>query len=89
MSTISTLATPYPATAEIPAIACNRTLTIAALVGADMLAVLCAGVISMSVRLAFHGNFQPSFWCFQRSIFTPASPPTRSKSFARCCTRSR
>ena len=60
MSTISTLSTPYTATAEIPAIACNRTLTIAALVGADMLAVLCAGVISMSVRLAFHGNFQPA-----------------------------
>ncbi len=70
MSTISTLATPYKPTVEIPAIACNRTLTIAALVGADMLAVLCAGVISMSVRLVFHGNFSPSAY----AVLLPAIP---------------
>ena len=70
MSTVSTLATPYTANADIPAIAYNRTLTIAALVGADMLAVLIAGVISISVRLAFHGDFHPAAY----ATLLPALP---------------
>jgi Undecaprenyl-phosphate galactose phosphotransferase WbaP len=56
MSTVSTLASPYSTAADIPAIRCSRTLTIAALVAADLLAVLFAGFIAVSLRLAFHGN---------------------------------
>ncbi len=56
MSTLSTLASPYSTTAEVPAIRCNRTLTVAALVGADLLAVLLAGCVAVSICLLFHGN---------------------------------
>ncbi len=58
MSTLSTLATPYSASADIPAIGCNRTLTVAALVGADLIAVLFAGCVAVSLRFVFHGQFR-------------------------------
>jgi Undecaprenyl-phosphate galactose phosphotransferase WbaP len=56
MST-ATLAQRFSAAEEIPRIACSRTLTIAALVAADMLAVVAAGFTATLVRLAFHGRF--------------------------------
>ncbi len=58
MSTLSTLATPYSKAAEIPAIRCSRTLTVGALVLADLLAIAFAGSIAASLRLVFHGSFQ-------------------------------
>ena len=60
MSTASTLTRPYSASAEIPRMACSRTLTVGALVAADMLAVSFAGFIAISLRLIFHGNFELS-----------------------------
>ena len=60
MSTLSTLVSPYSAATDIPAIGCNRTLTVAALVGADLMAVLFAGFIAVSLRLVFHGQFHPA-----------------------------
>lgn len=60
VSTASTFAAPYSATAEIPVIACNRTLTVASVVAADMFAVLFAACIAVSLRLVFHGQMQVS-----------------------------
>jgi Undecaprenyl-phosphate galactose phosphotransferase WbaP len=60
VSTASALATPYKATAEIPAIACNRALTVATLIGADIFAVVTAMCVAVTVRLLFHGNLTPS-----------------------------
>ena len=60
MSSVSTFAQPYSAAIEVPRIACSRTLTVAALVAADMLAVLGAGVAAILLRLVFHGEFQLS-----------------------------
>ncbi len=57
MSTASTLSTPYSSASDIPKIACNRTLTVAALVGADLLAVFFSGSVAVSLRLLFHGHF--------------------------------
>jgi Undecaprenyl-phosphate galactose phosphotransferase WbaP len=58
MSSFSTLATPYSATSAIPATACSRTLTVAALVASDLMAILLAGVLAVSLRFVFHGHFQ-------------------------------
>ena len=69
MSTASTLATPYPK-AEVPAIACNRTLTYSALLGADLLALLLAGTVAVLVRLAFHGDLSFSSY----AMLLPALP---------------
>jgi FlaA1/EpsC-like NDP-sugar epimerase len=61
VSTAPTLATAYPQTAEIPSIACNRTMTVATLIGADTLAVVIAMCLAISVRLLFHhANLTPS-----------------------------
>ena len=60
MSTVSTLASPYTAAVEIPATGCSRTLTIAALVAADLLAVLFSGAVAVSLRFVFHGQFRPA-----------------------------
>ncbi len=60
MSTVSTLASPYAAAAEIPAIGCSRTLTVTALVAADLLAVLFSGAVAVSLRFVFHGHFRPA-----------------------------
>ncbi len=61
MSTASTLAQPYTAsTVDIPTIRCSRGLTVAALVGADLLAVSFAGSVAASVRFLFHGQFHLS-----------------------------
>ncbi len=60
MSTLSTLAAPYPKTAEIPAVCVSRLLTVGALVTADLLAISAAGSAAASLRLLFHGSFQLS-----------------------------
>ncbi len=60
MSTLSTLASPYSDVDEIPAVRCSRTLTVAALVGADLLAVFFAGMVAVSLRFVFHGSFHPT-----------------------------
>jgi len=70
MSTVTTLASPYSAIADIPAIACNRTLTVAALVAADLAAVLFAGCIAVSLRFVFHGHFSPAAY----ATLLPALP---------------
>jgi Undecaprenyl-phosphate galactose phosphotransferase WbaP len=70
MSTLSTLVTPYSATSTIPATSCSRTLTVAALVGSDMLAILFSGCIAVSLRLLFNGHFQPS----EYATLLPALP---------------
>ncbi len=70
MSTVSTLASPYSSAAEIPAIGCNRTLTVGALVAADLLAVLFAGSVAVSLRFVFHGQFHPAAY----ATLLPALP---------------
>ena len=70
MSTVSTLASPYSSVAEIPAIGCNRTLTVGALVTADLLAVLFAGSVAVSLRFVFHGQFHPAAY----ATLLPALP---------------
>ncbi|RRA47253.1 undecaprenyl-phosphate galactose phosphotransferase WbaP [Acidipila sp. EB88] len=60
MSTVSTLRSPVATSTAIPASGCNRTLTVSALVCADLLAVLFAGCVGLSLRLAFHGEFRPA-----------------------------
>jgi Undecaprenyl-phosphate galactose phosphotransferase WbaP len=60
VSTLSTVAAPYTKTVEIPAIACNRTLTVATLVAADVFAVVTAMCIAITIRLMFHANLTPS-----------------------------
>ncbi len=60
MSTLSTLARPLTASAEIPAVRSSRALTVGALVAADLLAVGFAGSFAVSLRLAFHGAFHLS-----------------------------
>lgn len=60
MSTLTTLASPYSAAAEIPVVGCSRALTISALIAADLGAVLFAGAVAVSLRFVFHGHFQPS-----------------------------
>ncbi len=70
MSTVSTLSSPYAGSAEIPAIGCNRTLTVGALVAADLLAVLFSGCVAVSLRFVFHGQFSPSAY----ATLLPALP---------------
>ncbi len=60
MSAFSTLATPFSATADIPAVRSSRLLTVSALVLADLLAVGFSGALAVSLRLAFHGAFHLS-----------------------------
>ncbi len=60
MSSASTFSSPYTAAAEVPAVGCSRTLTITALVAADLAAVLFSGAVAVSLRFVFHGQFRPS-----------------------------
>ncbi len=60
MSTVSTLAAPYSAAEDIPALRSSRALTVGALVAADLMAVGFAGAAAVSLRLVFHGAFHLS-----------------------------